>query len=158
MSLLKSPCLLHLACTSQKASPNIPFFGSGRRSCLQTEQSTILNGVHNKQHFHATGFVILAPNTTRVVPFVRWTHHSIDPGRTRTCNPRLRRPMPYPLGHGASEFIRGYAHHAIGNAAAAKLAALLMVSAALPFVRSEGWWQLNCHTHRHARNRKTWSR
>ena len=26
---------------------------------------------------------------------------SIDPGRTRTCNPRLRRPMPYPLGHGA---------------------------------------------------------
>ena len=25
-----------------------------------------------------------------------------DPGRTRTCNPRLRRPMPYPLGHGAS--------------------------------------------------------
>ena len=24
-----------------------------------------------------------------------------DPGRTRTCNPRLRRPMPYPLGHGA---------------------------------------------------------
>ena len=25
----------------------------------------------------------------------------IDPGRTRTCNPRLRRPMPYPLGHGA---------------------------------------------------------
>ena len=26
-----------------------------------------------------------------------------DPGRTRTCNPRLRRPMPYPLGHGANE-------------------------------------------------------
>ena len=26
-----------------------------------------------------------------------------DPGRTRTCNPRLRRPMPYPLGHGASD-------------------------------------------------------
>ena len=26
---------------------------------------------------------------------------SNDPGRTRTCNPRLRRPMPYPLGHGA---------------------------------------------------------
>ena len=25
-----------------------------------------------------------------------------DPGRTRTCNPRLRRPMPYPLGHGAT--------------------------------------------------------
>ena len=24
-----------------------------------------------------------------------------DPGRTRTCNPRLRRPMPYPLGRGA---------------------------------------------------------
>jgi hypothetical protein len=26
----------------------------------------------------------------------------IDPGRTRTCNPRLRGPMPYPLGHGAT--------------------------------------------------------
>ena len=24
-----------------------------------------------------------------------------DLGRTRTCNPRLRRPMPYPLGHEA---------------------------------------------------------
>ena len=24
-----------------------------------------------------------------------------DPGRTRTCNPRLRRPMLFPLGHGA---------------------------------------------------------
>jgi hypothetical protein len=24
-----------------------------------------------------------------------------DPGRTRTCNPRLRGLMPYPLGHGA---------------------------------------------------------
>ena len=28
-----------------------------------------------------------------------WEHN--HPGRTRTCNPRLRRPMPYPLGHGA---------------------------------------------------------
>jgi hypothetical protein len=27
---------------------------------------------------------------------------SNDPGRTRACNPRLRGPMPYPLGHGAS--------------------------------------------------------
>ena len=26
-----------------------------------------------------------------------------DPGRTRTYNPRLRRPMPYPLGHGARQ-------------------------------------------------------
>jgi hypothetical protein len=25
-----------------------------------------------------------------------------DPGRTRTCNPRLRKPMPYPVGHGAN--------------------------------------------------------
>ena len=25
-----------------------------------------------------------------------------DPGRTRTCNPRLRGPMPYPLGRGAT--------------------------------------------------------
>ena len=66
--------------------------------------------------------------------------------------------MPYPLGHGASELIRGYAHTAIVNAVAAKQAALLMVGAALPFVRSEGWWQLNCHTHRYARTRKTWGR
>ena len=29
------------------------------------------------------------------------TYTANDPGRTRTCNPRLRRPMPYPLGHGA---------------------------------------------------------
>ena len=29
------------------------------------------------------------------------TYCSNDPGRTRTCNPRLRGPMPYPLGHGA---------------------------------------------------------
>ena len=28
-----------------------------------------------------------------------------DPGRTRTCNPRLRRPMPYPLGHGAYVYV-----------------------------------------------------
>ena len=27
--------------------------------------------------------------------------HPNDPGRTQTCNLRLRRPMPYPLGHGA---------------------------------------------------------
>ena len=27
-----------------------------------------------------------------------------DPGRARACNPRLCRPMPYPLGHGASCF------------------------------------------------------
>ena len=27
-----------------------------------------------------------------------------EPGRTRACNPRLCRPMPYPLGHGASCF------------------------------------------------------
>ena len=25
-----------------------------------------------------------------------------EPGRTRTCNPRLRGPMPYPLGHGST--------------------------------------------------------
>ena len=33
-----------------------------------------------------------------------------DPGRTRTCNPRLRGPMPYPLGHGAFDkiFIANY--------------------------------------------------
>ena len=30
-----------------------------------------------------------------------WLSNAIDPGRTRTCNPRLRGPMPYPLGHGA---------------------------------------------------------
>ena len=31
----------------------------------------------------------------------QWRRQCNDPGRTRTCNPRLRRPMPYPLGHGA---------------------------------------------------------
>ena len=36
-----------------------------------------------------------------------WSIHTFDyamndPGRTRTCNPRLRGPMPYPLGHGAT--------------------------------------------------------
>ena len=31
----------------------------------------------------------------------RCTGHN-GPGRTRTCNPRLRGPMPYPLGHGAT--------------------------------------------------------
>ena len=30
-----------------------------------------------------------------------FSQNNYDPGRTRTCNPRLRRPMPYPLGHGA---------------------------------------------------------
>ena len=30
-------------------------------------------------------------------------HEQDDPGRTRTCNPQLRRPMPYPLGHGAND-------------------------------------------------------
>ena len=29
--------------------------------------------------------------------------NSNDPGRTRTCNTRLRWPMPYPLGHGARQ-------------------------------------------------------
>ena len=33
--------------------------------------------------------------------------HENDPGRTRTCNPRLRRPMPYPLGHGARCMFEG---------------------------------------------------
>ena len=27
-----------------------------------------------------------------------------DPGRTRTCNLRFRRPTPYPLGHGADAY------------------------------------------------------
>ena len=38
------------------------------------------------------------PNTTIASPC--WH----DPGRTRTCNPRLRRPRPYPVGHGADPF------------------------------------------------------
>ena len=28
-----------------------------------------------------------------------------DPGRTRTCNLRFRRPTPYPLGHKADSFV-----------------------------------------------------
>ena len=27
---------------------------------------------------------------------------SVDPGRTRTCNPLIRSQMPYPLGHRAN--------------------------------------------------------
>ena len=34
-------------------------------------------------------------------PVLRRRDMKNDPSRTRTCNPRLRRPMPYPLGHGA---------------------------------------------------------
>ena len=33
-----------------------------------------------------------------------------DPGRTRTCNPRLRGPMPYPLGHGPPTSANGIAN------------------------------------------------
>ena len=34
-----------------------------------------------------------------------------DLGRTRTCNPRLRGPMPYPLGHeAAASFVLCYTH------------------------------------------------
>ena len=38
------------------------------------------------------------------IPLHRRRSRSVanDPGRTRTCNPRFRGPMPYPLGHGAS--------------------------------------------------------
>ena len=39
--------------------------------------------------------------TLSIMMKVRRRIHN-DPGRTRTCNPRLRRPMPYPLGHGAT--------------------------------------------------------
>ena len=28
--------------------------------------------------------------------------HCTDPGRTRTCNPWIRSPVPYPLGHRAT--------------------------------------------------------
>ena len=31
-----------------------------------------------------------------------WSRRLPDPGRTQTYNPRLRGPMPYPLGHGAT--------------------------------------------------------
>ena len=37
----------------------------------------------------------------------RWIWIQNDPGRTRTCNPRLRGPMPYPLGNGARCFYMG---------------------------------------------------
>ena len=41
-------------------------------------------------------------------PFLMYgSENQNDPGRTRTCNPRLRRPMPYPLGHGARCMIQG---------------------------------------------------
>ena len=37
------------------------------------------------------------PGSSCVAPSLR----ADDPGRTRTCDPRLRGPMPCPLGHGA---------------------------------------------------------
>ena len=44
-------------------------------------------------HLFQNWFDIMAPTSN-------------EPGRTRTCNPRLRRPMPYPLGHGSIELGR----------------------------------------------------
>ena len=41
--------------------------------------------------------------------------HSTDPGRTRTFNPRLRGPMPYPLGHGATRASRLQRHSRIAG-------------------------------------------
>ena len=44
------------------------------------------------------------------IGFAAWVQSILafdDPGRTRTCNPRLCRPMPYPLGHGANWLLSG---------------------------------------------------
>ena len=41
---------------------------------------------------------------------IRTLRFTPDPGRTRTYNPRLRGPMPYPLGHGATRASRLQRH------------------------------------------------
>ena len=52
----------------------------------------------------------LAPNSARLVPFGSTPTLSVwgdigAPGRSRTCDPRLRRPMLYPLSYGRVVFI-----------------------------------------------------
>ena len=60
---------------------------------------------------HTAAIEVVAPlrpqenTSTGAAARHRWHLHSpctTDPGRTRTYNPRLRGPMPYPLGHGAT--------------------------------------------------------
>ena len=52
--------------------------------------------------FHPSMFIISMSNNPR-----KRLLNENDPGRTRTCNPRLRRPMPHPLGHGACDMPLG---------------------------------------------------
>ena len=66
--------------------------GSKPRSAISAFFLSPLIGAHC--HHHRTMSTIHPYSTSKC--------QENDPGRTRTCNPRLRRPMPYPLGHGAN--------------------------------------------------------
>ena len=61
-----------------------------------------------------------------------------DPGRTQSFNPRLRRPMPYPLGHGAICIWQCFPHLETSQAqptASANYAFMLLMQTALQDAR-----------------------
>lgn len=51
------------------------------------------------------GLFIFASSTSLLQCFLASSDVGSDLGRTRTCNPRLRGPMPYPLSHEAAAFL-----------------------------------------------------
>ena len=56
-------------------------------------------------------------------------HPAIDLGRTRTCNPWLRRPMPYPLGHEAFRwFLKVWLHRRFADDIMCRLKTTLTVT------------------------------
>ena len=79
-------CVLRVACVD-------------RGRLLITTNSTMPVGIHRLCRIAQLTQPVPQLHCTHVRTPARRLQH--DPGRTRTCNPRLRRPMPYPLGHGA---------------------------------------------------------
>ena len=77
------------------AMPSSMLFLNGRGESGWCSDVTSIHGAWR----HA-GVRFLLPGVS-VPPRRQVAMRKNDPGRTRTCNPRLRRPMPYPLGHGA---------------------------------------------------------
>ena len=81
--------------------------GLGSRPCATVFQASVSSSgtrVQNSIHGHRDiTQSSKATNSRRRILDARWITQQClyDPGRTRTCNPRLCRPMPYPLGHGA---------------------------------------------------------
>ena len=66
-----------------------------------------------------------------------------DPGRTRTCSPWLRRPMPYPLGHGAAEASAYAACVAQPTGGANQQCALGLADGRLNYVATPRRWKLS---------------